>query len=132
MSEAPQTTEGPVTIVVSRRIKPGRELDYEVWLAGTTQVLAQFPGYLGCSTLRPDQTTGNEHVFIPRFDSLASAERWAGSSEREQRLDALALLVEGEPRVERLSGLEFWFRPPEGSTGTPPRWKMLCVTLLVV
>jgi len=28
--------------------------------------------------------------------------------------------------------LEFWFTPPAGATGEPPRWKMVIVTLLVM
>jgi antibiotic biosynthesis monooxygenase (ABM) superfamily enzyme len=43
----------------------------------------------------------------------------------------VAEFTEGEARIERIGGLEFWFTPPKGAS-TLPRWKMALVSGLVL
>ena len=121
-----------MTVVVSRSVKPGREQDFEAWLAGTIEALAQYSGYRGANILRPDAHLNHEYVFLARWDSQENALAWEESPERAQRLASLDPLIEGETKIRRESGLEFWFTPPAGTTGEPPRWKMSIVTILIV
>jgi uncharacterized protein len=132
MSEAIPSTGGPVTVVVSRSVKPGREQEFEAWLAGTITALTQYPGYQGANIVRPDAHTNHEYVFIARWDCDENALAWEKSPQRAQRLASLDPLIEGETKIRRVSGLEFWFTPPAGATGEPPRWKMVIVTLAVL
>jgi len=78
MSEPTTPTEGPVTVVVSRSVKPGREQDFEAWLKGTIEALTQYPGYQGANIVRPDA-----HPATSMFSSLAgiaAKTRWPGKS----------------------------------------------------
>jgi antibiotic biosynthesis monooxygenase (ABM) superfamily enzyme len=45
--------DGPVTVSVARRVRPGREAQYEAWVRGITAAAARFPGHLGINVLRP-------------------------------------------------------------------------------
>jgi len=72
------------------------------------------------------------YVFIARWDCHENALAWEKSPQRAQRLASLDPLIEGETKIRRVSGLEFWFTPPANATGEPPRWKMVIVTLLVM
>ena len=121
-----------MTVVVSRSVKPGREQDFEAWLAGTIEALTRYPGYQGANIVRPDAHTNHEYVFIARWDSQENALAWEESPERAQRLVSLDPLIEGETKIRRESGLEFWFTPPAGATGEPSRWKMSIVTILII
>ncbi|MBX3637538.1 MAG: hypothetical protein KF683_19385 [Rubrivivax sp.] len=38
---------GPVTVVVTRRVRAGREAGYEAWLARLQSAARGLPGYLG-------------------------------------------------------------------------------------
>ena len=82
--------------------------------------------------MRPDAHTNHEYVFIARWGSQKNALAWEKSPERAQRLASLDPLIEGETKIRRVSGLEFWFTPPVGAHGEPPRWKMVTVTILVL
>ena len=132
MNKTTPSTEGPVTVVVSRSVKPGREQDFEEWLKGTIEALTQYPGYLGANIVRPDARLNREYVFIAQWDSYANALAWEKSPERAQRLASLDPLIEGETKIRRVSGLEFWFTPPAGAHGEPPAWKMAIVTILAL
>ena len=132
MSEATPLPEGPISMIISRTIKAGNEEEFEAWLSGAIRVLTHYPGYLGADVIRPTSKTNNEYVFIGRWDSPAHAVDWEKSPERAGLLESLAPLVKGETRITRQTGMEFWFTPPAGYSSSPPRWKMVIVSLLVL
>ncbi len=105
--------EGPVTVSISRRIKPGFEAQYEAWISGVIEAASTFPGHLGTNVLRPGPATDHEYVLIYRFDSYSHCRSWEQSDLRRDWLDKLEDLVEGEPVMRRGTGLEFWFDMPE-------------------
>lgn len=99
----------PVTIVVRRKVRPGREKDYEAWLERLTREAAErFPGYLGAEFHRPASADG-EYRSVFRFDSL-------------EHLDAF----------ERMTGLEFRFDPPPGTVVPQPIPHRMALVLVTV
>jgi uncharacterized protein len=126
-----ETGDDPVTVMISRRIKPGRETDFEGWLAGITQEAHRFSGYLGANVIRPSSTTQPEFVTIFRFDSYTNLMQWENSDVRQRWLKVADEMAEGENQIQRLSGLEFWFTPPNRSAA-PPRYKMTIILTLVI
>ncbi|QQM28899.1 antibiotic biosynthesis monooxygenase [Martelella lutilitoris] len=125
--------EGPVTVQVSRRVRPGREADYEAWLHGIVEAAKDFPGHMGVNILKPSGKTGGGYVLIYRFDSFAHCEAWENSSARAGYVALLGDLVEGETERRRVTGLEAWFELPELPVTKPaPRWKMSIVLVAVV
>jgi len=125
--------EGPVTVSISRRVKPGREADYESWLHGIIAAASAFPGHQGVNILRPSSQTGGRYVLIYRFDSWAHCEDWENSVTREDWGARLDGMVEGETHTKRVTGLEFWFDLPEvPAAAHAPRYKMAIVLIAVV
>jgi antibiotic biosynthesis monooxygenase (ABM) superfamily enzyme len=125
--------EGPVTIVVSRRIKPNREADYEAWAAGVCAVATQFAGHQGVTILRPSGRARPEYVLIFRFDTYAHLKAWEDSTVRAEWLERVADMTVDQPSVRKLTGLEYWFTlPDQPGVPPPPRHKMAMVTLLAV
>jgi len=55
MSEAADSvaTSGPVTVMVARRVHPGKEIEFEDWAEELTRAASEFPGFLGAGLLRP-------------------------------------------------------------------------------
>lgn len=124
--------EGPVTVSLARRPRPGREADYETWISGVVAEASAFPGHQGASVLRP-RRPGGEYVIIYRFDSYAHCKGWEDSPQRAAWLEKLAGLVEGEDAVKRVTGLESWFDLPEvPAAKTPAPHKMALVLIAVV
>src|SRR5215212_7350963 len=76
----------PVTAVASRRVKQGREREFEEWVSGILLAANQFPGYLGSEVLRPSDPEDNEYKIIFRFDHASNLHAWENSEERQRWL----------------------------------------------
>ncbi|MEZ5840125.1 MAG: antibiotic biosynthesis monooxygenase [Hyphomicrobiales bacterium] len=124
--------EGPVTVSIARRVKPGHEREYEAWISGVSRAAAKFPGHLSVNVLRPSEATGGDYVIIYRFDSYAHCRTWENSPERAEWVARLGELVEGEAAVKRVTGLEFWFDLPEVPVAAHPSPHKMALTLIVV
>jgi len=127
------TQDSPVTVVISRRVKPGCEAKFEAFLAGVTTTCGQFPGYLGSSIFRPASADDPEYRVAFKFDRLSNLRRWESSEERQTWFAQAAELTDRPPDIQVLTGLETWFTLPGKATIVPPvRYKMALVTWMAV
>lgn len=129
---AAANTDSPVTVSVSRRVKAGKEAEYEQWIRGITAAGAQFKGHLGVDVLRPCDATKGEYVIIYRFDSYAHARQWEESPERKAWVDKVTPLAEGDAVRKRVTGLEFWFDLPTVPQAVKPVPHKMALVLMVV
>jgi antibiotic biosynthesis monooxygenase (ABM) superfamily enzyme len=123
----------PVTVLYSRRVKPGREADFEAWTRGILAAAREFPGHLGASVL--DAPGSREHHILFSFADPKSLRAWLDSEERRRWLARVEELLEADRGLQQLTGLETWFRLPGSTVPTmkpPPRWKMWLVSLVAV
>lgn len=122
----------PVTVVVKRQVKAGREPEYEAWLGRLLEAARPLPGYLGATVTRPAPGS-REYVSVFRFDSVANLEAFEQSALRRRALLEVVDLVEADARWQRLTGLELWFTPPPGTLmPQPSRFRMALVMIGVV
>jgi uncharacterized protein len=131
-SARPRTDE-PVTVLYSRRVKPGREADFEAWAHGIVAASRHFPGHLGASVL--DDPDSREYHILFSFTDRTRLRDWLDSTERRRWLARVAQLIEADQGLQQLTGLETWFRLPGGNVPTmkpPPRWKMWLVSIVAV
>jgi uncharacterized protein len=127
------TADTPVTVLYSRRVKPGREGDFEAWAHGIVAASRQFPGHLGASVL-DDPDTREYHILFS-FTDRRSLRAWLDSEERRRWLARVEELLEADQGLQQLTGLETWFRLPGGNVPTmkpPPRWRMWLVSIVAV
>lgn len=123
----------PVTVLIRRRVKAVRELEYEAWLQRLQAEARSFPGYLGVTTQRPAPSGPREYVSAVRFASLASLQAFEASELRARYLRDVVPLVEADAVWEQLTGLEFWFSAPAGTVvPQPSRPRMALVMIAVV
>lgn len=122
--------DGAVTVLVARRVVPGREIEFEKWASELTQAASSFAGFLGAGLLRPGHVGENWHV-VYRFASADELARWEDSSTRSELL-AIGEEVMSTSHVRHMSGMETWFEVPGLTAPAPPRWKMFVVTSLVI
>lgn len=120
-----------MTVVVTRRVKAGREADYEAWLARLVEKVKHMPGYLGISVQRPADGAPREYTCVYRFESLDALRSFENSSERKASLSEVGELVESDATWEKLTGLETWFTAPPGAPA-PSRFRMAIVMIVVV
>jgi hypothetical protein len=124
----------PVTIAITRVVKPGYEEEYERALHDFVQASLKLPGQLGVHILRPVPGSGSrEYGVLRQFLNAKARDDFYRTPLYEQWKQRVAGLVEGEPRYDQLSGLETWFTLPGQRAIVPaPRWKMAIITLLAI
>jgi antibiotic biosynthesis monooxygenase (ABM) superfamily enzyme len=129
----PDAKAGPVTTTVTRRVKPGHEVDYEQFLEGIISAASQFPGYLGVEVFRPHSATTGEYRTVYRFDSAEHLHAWLDSDEHSAWLERAEPYVSGPMRTSFVTGLESWFTLP-GQVGMtpPPPYKMALLTWITI
>lgn len=130
-TEQQQGHADPVTVVVSRRVRPGDVEQFERWADDAIEVARRRPGFLGASVLHPGRDDGDHHL-VYRFDSPHTLAAWEDSPERAVLLDRLAPLVLAD-RAQKVTGLETWFElPNRPGLPAPPRWKQALLTVVAV
>ncbi|WP_138380204.1 antibiotic biosynthesis monooxygenase [Luteithermobacter gelatinilyticus] len=131
----PEQDNEPVTVTISRKVKPGREKAYERWAKEVSLAAREFMGHQNLSIFRPSVTTGGRYVFMLHFDSHEHQQAWEQSPVRAAFLQRLRDedLVEGETEIAKATGFEFWFPYAEvPEAAPPPRWKMVVIMIPTV
>lgn len=96
------SNDGPVTLRVARRVKPGRERELEDLARGLIVEAEEFPGCLSATLVRPPRGE-DEYAVVFRFASPEALRGWEESEERAgwyERLESVAT----PPRREDLTG----------------------------
>lgn len=122
-----------VTVVVTRRVKRGRELDYEKWLDKLIQDASTLPGYLGARVERPKEGEAPVYTSVFKFDSAEHLRAFETSDLRQRALLEVTDYVEADAVWSKLTGLELWFSPPPGTVvPQPSKFRMAIVMIAVV
>jgi uncharacterized protein len=132
--------EGPITLVITRRAKPGKIGEFESWLDGIIHEAMKFEGHMGMNIIRPQDMSNPEYVIILRFDNFENLAKWEKSEIRKKWIENGKHLIEGKAKVEKQTGLEFWFTPSSFRASTtvveplppPPRYKMAIVVIGII
>jgi uncharacterized protein len=129
----------PVTVIVKRIVKKNKIKEFEEWLSGITREVSRQNGSMGIDIIRPtDKESKPEYVIIFRFDNYGNLTKWENSSIRNEWLKKGRDLVQSDPDVQKLIGLEFWFTPYSKKNShsmpldSPRRYKMVIVTIPVI
>jgi len=129
-------SDGPVTVIVTRKAKKGKISEFEEWMDGIIHEAMKFEGHMGVNIIRPSDLSDPEYVVIFRFNTYENLTKWEKSEIRKEWLKKSNEVAEGEPLVEKQTGLEFWFTPRSGieninadkaPAAVPPRYKMAIV-----
>lgn len=119
--------DAPVTVVVTRRIKPGCEAAYRAWARGVADVVKTFAGHRGFVVQEP-RAPDAPWTLVYRFDTGAHLDAWMQSSVRAEWVARADALAEDGHTHAQFTGLEPFFAPPTTTSGAPPKWKMAVVT----
>jgi len=125
--------EGPVTTLVTRRVRPGHEADYERLLEEMIATARRFSGHLGVEVFRPEPGSAGEYRVVYRFDTGEHLRAWLDSDEHVASLERLEPHAAGPLRRRFLTGLESWFTLPDRpGAPPPPPYKMALLTWITI
>jgi antibiotic biosynthesis monooxygenase (ABM) superfamily enzyme len=119
----------PATAVFARRVKPGREAEYENLARQMVETSEGFLGQLAATVLHENDSL--DYTLLYSFSDLPALQAWLDSPDRRRLLRDADDLAEEHLRLPPLTGLETWFALPHRATiKRPPRWKMSLVSLV--
>jgi antibiotic biosynthesis monooxygenase (ABM) superfamily enzyme len=128
-----QFTKDAITVVVTRRVKRGREKEAERWNTGIIQAAMKFEGHLGANIIPPTNPQKSEYVVIFRFNNDENLKKWEESSIRAEWIDRAKTFTVGKTKIQKITGLEYWFTLPDKAfQAPPPRYKMAIVTIIAL
>jgi hypothetical protein len=128
-----QFTKDAITVVVTRRVKRGREKEAERWINGIIQAAMKFEGHLGANIIPPTNPQKSEYVVIFRFNNDENLKKWEESSICAEWIDRAKTFTVGKTKIQKITGLEYWFTLPDKAfQAPPPRYKMAIATIIAL
>src|SRR5258708_17393753 len=128
---AADSNSQPVHVAITRRIKPGREQEFQAALQEFFARSLGQSGVRGVGVLVPPPgSSSREYGILRSFANAAERDAFYASPLYAEWKKRVAVLSEGEPDTRELHGLEAFFR--QDSPAPPPRWKMAIATYLGV
>lgn len=125
-----ETPEAPIHIVITRRVRPGREVEFQQALREFFQTSFGHAGVLGASMLVPPPGSGScEFGILRSFASEQERDAFYESPLFRAWEEKVTPLVVDDWSYRHLHGMEAWFRSPQGP---PARWKMALLTWVAV
>lgn len=130
MSTTHPAAETPIHIVITRRVRPGREAEFQAALREFFRESFGHPGVLGASMIVPPPGSGSREFGILRtFASERERDAFYASDLFRSWLKEVEPLAEDDWSYRPLHGMEAWFRSPQSP---PAKWKMALLTWLAV
>ena len=105
MSANPSPLDLSPTVVVARRVHPGREHEFGAWDLRIREAASRHPGFLASEVQPPNLSHPGEWVTVYSFASQADLEAWLVSDERSGLMAEVEPLVHGEAKEQRIAGM---------------------------
>ena len=118
-----------VTVLVTRRIKPGQEAMFEQLMGNIMAAAREFKGHLGSQLVKPSTDEPGLYHVVFAFDSDEHLQHWQHSPARALGIAAIEPLVDGPAQMRQVIGMAHWFMTGTRQT-PPPRWKVAITTWL--
>lgn len=119
-----------VHVAIMRKVRPGREVEFEREIQRFFGVAEHAPGVRGAYLVRPmPGSSAQEYGILRSFGSEDDMRRFYDSDLYRRWQDTVRPLVDGEASRRQLHGMEAFFRE---AGAPPPSWKMAVVTWLGV
>lgn len=102
MSDQSQTAP---TVIVARRVRPGRENDFVEWHQRIVAAASAHPGYVASELQPPDSAHPGEWVTVYSYTDAENLDSWLGSDIRAGINSEVIDLLEGPIREQRIASL---------------------------
>jgi uncharacterized protein len=126
-----QVVAEPVTVLLTRRVRPGSEEAFEAVVQRLAAAAERRPGFEGVTMLRPDPGGRAAYAIVVRFRSAAQMSAWLDSAERAALVAEADRHADAELEVHRATGVAGWFTlPGVHLVKAPPKVKMAVTSWL--
>lgn len=94
-----------VTTIVSRRIKPGHELEYANWFGRIAEAIKKSPGFKGITVIVPEDS--DSRIILYRFANEETLQGWEDSPVRKELMSEVGRYA--TQTYDKMGGAETWF-----------------------
>jgi uncharacterized protein len=116
------------TLIVTNKVIPGKEAEYEAAELALHASAARFPGFAGCKVFKP--TANNENwSTLMHFSNKDSMARWLNSPERAAGLEVLHQFAVTHNLNVIPTGFGSWFAINANDGIAAPAWKQAMVVV---
>ena len=105
MPDSPSSSDAASTVVVARRVRPGRGDEFRAWDVRIREAASRHSGFLSSEVQPPNPSHPGEWVTVYSFDGAHRLETWLGSDERAVLMDEVEPLLDGEVTEQRIAGM---------------------------
>jgi antibiotic biosynthesis monooxygenase (ABM) superfamily enzyme len=131
MLEIKPLNEEPVTVIITRYIKPGSEKTYEKRMAGIIQQASKFEGFMGANIIPPVKPLNPEYIIIFKFNNLENLRKWEESAILKTWVEQAQEFTLADFNRQLVTGEVYLFGLPQQlAKPQPPRYKVALVTWL--
>ena len=131
MADTDTVIEGPVSYVITRKVKPDAIKDYEKWLVDVGDAARAVDPNLSMTVIKAGGDQTNEYVVVLHFSDHEKLDEWENSDTRKDLRNRVKSFEEGPAKFSEVTGFEYWFSLPKiAATKPPSRYKMALVTIL--
>jgi len=131
MADTDTVIEGPVSYVITRKVKPDAIKDYEKWLVDVGDAARAVDPNLSMTVIKAGGDQTNEYVVVLHFSDHEKLDEWENSDTRKDLRNRVKSFEEGPAKFSEVTGFEYWFSLPKiAATKPPSRYKMALITIL--
>lgn len=99
-----QSPAGP-TVIVGRRVHPGREDDFMAWNRRIRAAAASYPGFVDSEVQQPHSSYPGEWITVYSFATVDQLDTWLESDRRTALIAEGVDLIDGAARIQRVAGM---------------------------
>jgi antibiotic biosynthesis monooxygenase (ABM) superfamily enzyme len=118
----------PVSVVLSRTVKPGKEKEYEKLAHEAIKASRKYTGHEGTTVIKEGE---RRYHLVYRFSNHKKLDEWLASNERRKVRKEINNITEDRSDVQKLTGFETWFKVRgQSPLKSPPRVRMWLANML--
>ncbi len=124
----------PVTHVLTHKVKPGQEKDFEEWSKKLTANSREYSGFQNVTIIKPSDPTDPEYVVIIHWTSYDDMKKWQESDYTQKMIKESEEFTLSVKHFQEDSGMEIWFDWPKNAKSVlkPAFYKQVIIAYATV
>jgi len=124
----------PVTSIISHKVKPGNEKNFEEWSKKITAKATEHDGFLNVTIIKPTDPSNPEYVAIVQWSNYENLKKWQQSDDFKQMFKESEEFTMSTKNLHEEAGMEIWFDWPDDAKrlSKPPFYKQTLMAIMVV